>query len=100
MKILKTFDRPADHCGSAYQAKIDPDACVLCGTCEERCQMEAIREGDEAYEVQEARCIGCGLCVPTCNDEAISMVEKPEAPSLPENLIDMNIKIAQERGVM
>ncbi len=99
MTVLKQFDRPADHCGSAYQARIDPDACVLCGTCEERCQMDAISEGGESYEVDEARCIGCGLCVPTCNDEAISLVEKPEAPSLPENLIDMNIKIAQERGV-
>lgn len=100
MTVLKTFDRPADHCGSAYLAKIDPDACVLCGTCEERCQMEAISEGGESYEVDEARCIGCGLCVPTCNDEAISMVEKTEPPSLPEDPIDMNIKIAQERGLM
>ena len=100
MTILKQFDRPADHCASPYQAKIDPDACVLCGTCEERCQMEAIREGDDAYEVNEPRCIGCGLCVPTCSEEAISMVEKPEAPSIPENLVDMNIRISQERGVM
>lgn len=100
LNMLKKFDRPADHCASPYRAKIDPDACVLCGTCGERCQMEAIREGDEAYEVEEARCIGCGLCVPTCPEEAISMVEKAEAPSIPENVVDMNIKIAQERGMM
>jgi len=100
LNLLKRFDRPADHCASPYQARIDPDACVLCGTCEERCQMEAIREGDDAYEVNEPRCIGCGLCVPACPEEAISMVEKPEAPSIPENLIEMNIKISQERGLM
>jgi ferredoxin len=100
LKVLKTYERPADHCASPYQAKIDPDACVQCGTCEERCQMEAIREGDESHEVNEARCIGCGLCVPTCPEEAISMVEKPEAPSIPEDMVGMNIKIAQERGIM
>jgi electron transport complex protein RnfB len=100
MGVLKRFDRPADHCGSPYQAKIDPEACVMCGTCEDRCQMEAIKEGDGAYEVEDARCIGCGLCVPTCPEEAIAMVEKPEAPSIPDNLIDMNMKIAQERGLM
>ena len=100
MSILKKFDRPADHCASPYEAKIDADLCVLCGTCEERCQMEAIQEGGQAYEVDEARCIGCGLCVPTCPEEAISMVERPETPSIPEDMFDMNIRIAQERGVM
>lgn len=99
MSIMKEFDRPADHCTSPYEAKIDPDLCVLCGTCEERCQMDAIREGGQAYEVDEARCIGCGLCVPTCPEEAICMVERPEAPSIPDDMFDMNIRIAQERGV-
>ena len=99
MSILKHFDRPADHCASPYEAKIDPDLCVLCGTCEERCQMEAIHEGGQGYEVEEARCIGCGLCVPTCPEEAVSMVERPKAPAIPVDMLDMNMKIAQERGV-
>jgi ferredoxin len=98
LSILKKFDRPADHCASPYEAKIDPDLCVLCGTCEERCQMEAIHEGGQVYEVDEVRCIGCGLCVPTCPEEAICMVERPEAPSIPDDMFDMNIRIAQERG--
>ena len=100
MRILKEFDRPADHCASPYRARIDSEACVMCGTCQDRCQIEAIKESDEAYEVEEARCIGCGLCVPTCPEEAIAMAEKPDPPSIPDNPIDMNIKIAQERGVM
>lgn len=100
LKTLKKYDRPADHCLSPYLAEIDPESCVMCGDCVDRCQMDAIREGDEAHEVETARCIGCGLCVPTCPEQAISLVEKPDVAEIPENLVDMNIKLAQERGVL
>ena len=99
LKMLKTFDRPADQIQSSFQAKIDPELCVLCGTCEDRCQIDAIKEGDEAYEVDPARCIGCGVCVPGCPEDAISMVDKPEAASVPDNFLEMQIRLAQERGV-
>jgi len=64
------------------------------------CQMEAIRENEGVNEVDKARCIGCGLCVPVCPEEAISFVDKPELIQVPENVVDMNIKIATERGVI
>ena len=64
---------------SHYFAQIDPDLCTACGTClEERCQVAAIVEGDEAYSVNQDRCIGCGLCVSPCPTEAIQLVRKPE----------------------
>lgn len=100
LKMLKTYERPADHTQSPFRAYIDPELCVECGTCEESCQIEAIKEGDEVYTVDETRCIGCGLCVPTCPEEAISLVKTDYDPQLPENIIDMNIKLAQERGVL
>jgi len=100
MRILQKFERPADQVQSSHQAKIDPEACVMCGTCEDRCQIQAIKEGDEAYEVDTARCIGCGVCVPTCPEEAISLVDKPEPATVPENFLEMQIRLGQERGVM
>jgi NAD-dependent dihydropyrimidine dehydrogenase PreA subunit len=100
LKILKKYNRPADHCLSPYLAKIDPESCVMCGDCLNRCQMDAIREGDEAHEVDTARCIGCGLCVPTCPEQAISLVAKPDVAEIPENLVDMNLRLAQERGIL
>lgn len=100
LKLLKRYDRPADHIQSPFQAKIDAETCVSCGTCEDRCQIEAISEGDDAYEVDTARCIGCGVCLPTCPEEAISFVEKPEVVQVPEDVVDMNIKIVTERGVI
>jgi electron transport complex protein RnfB len=97
--MLKKSERAADQIQSSYQAKIDPDLCVLCGTCEERCQVQAIKEGDDSYEVDTAQCIGCGVCVPTCPDEAISLVDKPETATVPENFFEMQARLAQERGV-
>ncbi len=65
---------------SHYHAKIDPDACSLCGICaDERCQVEAIAElEDGSYEVASEKCIGCGLCVSTCLTDAITMARRPE----------------------
>jgi H+/Na+-translocating ferredoxin:NAD+ oxidoreductase subunit B len=65
---------------SDYYAAINADECTLCGTCaDERCQVNAIEEGDDAYEIIPEKCIGCGLCITTCPVEAISLVKKSDA---------------------
>ncbi|PKN51508.1 MAG: 4Fe-4S ferredoxin [Deltaproteobacteria bacterium HGW-Deltaproteobacteria-13] len=62
---------------SSYYAEIDADKCSSCGLCaDERCQVGAIEEGDDAYHVIKNRCIGCGLCVSTCPSEAVRLVRK------------------------
>lgn len=66
-----------DVVNSHYYAEIDPELCAICGTCaEERCQVKAIEEGEEAYSVIKERCIGCGLCISTCPSEAIQLIRK------------------------
>lgn len=87
---------------SYYYAKIDPEACVGCGTCkDERCQVDAIVEGEEFYRVVTDRCIGCGLCVTTCPSEAIRLVprspEDVETP--PVNEAAWYEERARKRGV-
>ena len=70
----------AEAVNSAYYAQIDPESCVRCGVCaDERCQVSAIQQGDQAYEVITHRCIGCGLCATTCPSDAIRMVRKNQA---------------------
>jgi electron transport complex protein RnfB len=70
---------------SYYYAEIDPEACAACGTCaDERCQVYAIEEGEDAYRVIKEKCIGCGLCVSTCPSEGIQLIRKqPDEIVLP-----------------
>jgi MinD superfamily P-loop ATPase len=87
---------------SYYYAEIDPDECTVCGICkDERCQVNAIEEGDDAYEIIPEKCIGCGLCVTTCPTEAISLVRKQaeDITPPPENEMEWYEKRANERGV-
>jgi NAD-dependent dihydropyrimidine dehydrogenase PreA subunit len=69
---------------SQFYARIDPAACVACGTCaEKRCQVRAIAEADGTYRVIAEKCIGCGLCVTTCPSQAISLLKKDEKHCTP-----------------
>ena len=73
--------RPVNELGlegpqrSNYRAVIDPEKCVACGVCIERCPVDAIAndENDKA-KVDRAKCIGCGVCVIGCATDAIEMV--------------------------
>jgi Na+-translocating ferredoxin:NAD+ oxidoreductase subunit B len=98
LKNAKLMPRPADVILSYYQAKIDPELCSACGQCIERCQMTAIKEGEDSSEMIEGRCIGCGLCVSTCPTEAISMVAKSEMEAPPKDFIQDTLqRIEAER---
>ncbi len=87
---------------SYYLAEIDPEVCAACGTCaDERCQVNAIEEGEDAYSVIKEKCIGCGLCVSTCPSEAIQMVRKQpeEIVPPPKDEMDWYEKRGNLRGV-
>jgi ferredoxin len=73
---------------STYVARVDDDVCQACGTCEDRCPMEAIGPGDEdVSQVNEALCIGCGVCTTGCPNDAVDLRQREEIrppPSIPE----------------
>ncbi len=96
---LKMHERPADHVQSSFQARIDPALCNTCGTCLERCQMEAIMEKEEAMEVDLVRCIGCGLCLSKCSEGAVSMVPRPGVREPDATYLGMCARIAGERDL-
>ena len=65
---------------SHYCAEIDVDECNSCGVCaDERCQVDAIDEKDDGYEIVPEKCIGCGLCITACPTEAIQLIRRPES---------------------
>ena len=90
LKAINDLGIPAAKViNSHYYAEIDPDKCVSCGTCaDERCQVGAIEEGEEAYRIIHERCIGCGLCISTCTGEAISLVHKDQDKLVPPPVND------------
>lgn len=99
LRFAKLMPRPADSVTSYYEARIDPEECTICGLCVDRCQMDAIEETDDVYQVIDGRCIGCGLCVAECPTEAISMVAKPGAEPPPPTFEATLSKIGAERGL-
>ena len=103
LNIIKASDHPANEINSTFQAKIDADTCNACGDCRKRCQVKAViaDKANKAFMIDNKRCIGCGLCVSTCPENSISMVEKETAVEPPpDNIVDMNITIARERGIL
>ncbi len=51
--------------------RIDPDACVACGSCIDECPLGAISAGD-VYSIDPDTCADCGTCVDACPNGAIS----------------------------
>jgi NAD-dependent dihydropyrimidine dehydrogenase PreA subunit len=59
---------------SRFRVKLQEEACVGCGTCEDRCQFNAIQVDDVAL-IDPDKCFGCGNCVPTCPGDALILEE-------------------------
>ena len=96
---------------SDYQLEVDYDACVQCGTCANRCPMQAItmeaeHDGKGGYPLVSDMCFKCGQCAYVCPMEARKLTERPAEECLqimPNNLVeDYRLKAAYrfEHGMM
>jgi Pyruvate/2-oxoacid:ferredoxin oxidoreductase delta subunit len=78
--------KPGLFFNSGFEPRFDPDLCVACETCIDRCPPEALTlEGDDAPKVDLDRCFGCAVCATGCPSEAIAMVNKPGFPEPPKD---------------
>jgi Pyruvate/2-oxoacid:ferredoxin oxidoreductase delta subunit len=60
---------------SNFRAVIDPEACIACGVCQQRCPVDAIADDEMGKSrVERVKCIGCGVCVIGCETSAIEML--------------------------
>ncbi|MFO7837936.1 MAG: 4Fe-4S dicluster domain-containing protein [Desulfosalsimonadaceae bacterium] len=102
LRSLKKQSSPAEAVKSNFYAQVDEQICTGCGTCVERCQMEAVELGEQTALVDLNRCIGCGLCVSSCPTGAMELVKKAEEDiyTPPENGMETYLRIARERGRM
>lgn len=92
------LEEPAQFFATNYYAKVDPDECIGCGTCEERCNMNAIHMEDAIAVVNLTRCIGCGACVPTCTSEAIKLYKKDHEIIPPKNTVETYLAIMDKKA--
>lgn len=58
------------HTITSYLARVDEYKCKGCGTCIEKCPIEAISLTNGKSHVDETKCIGCGVCVHHCPENA------------------------------
>ena len=91
LRIQKMLPAPAKNWAHNYYAVIDTELCTGCGTCVERCQIDAITmdEQNDCSVINLDRCIGCGNCVVTCPAEAIKMVKMENESVPPEDSTDL-----------
>ena len=100
LRSLKRRPAPAEYVSTPFVAALATETCAGCGTCETRCQMDAIAVRDGRASLEAARCIGCGLCVHTCPSGSLGLVRKPapQQARVPRTIVENYIKLAQARG--
>jgi Pyruvate/2-oxoacid:ferredoxin oxidoreductase delta subunit len=100
LRTIKSHPKPATYVSSPFIAQFERSTCSVCGTCIERCQMEALILDKNGIELILDRCIGCGLCVTTCPTGSLTLVRKTESvqKEVPETFVKAYISLAKARG--
>jgi electron transport complex protein RnfB len=103
LQAQKMVPKPVDLWASNYYAEVNPGNCTGCGTCVDRCQVNAMQI-DKRLNIARVnldRCIGCGNCIVTCPSEAITLRKKDKEtvpPADMENLYD--IIMEKKKGML
>ncbi|MHA1301254.1 MAG: 4Fe-4S binding protein [Candidatus Helarchaeota archaeon] len=69
---------------SRYQAEVDPDICIGCETCIDKCQFNAISIEDGKAIIDQKNCWGCGNCATNCPESAINLKQIRAPDYIPE----------------
>ena len=84
VKSALSKPKPGLYFNSGFDPIFDPDRCIACETCIERCPPEALTMGkNDVPVVNFDLCFGCAVCATGCEDEAISMANKPNFRGIP-----------------
>lgn len=62
------------HTLTSYMSVVDESKCVGCGTCVEKCPIEANTLINGKSHIDENKCLGCGVCVHHCPEGARSLI--------------------------
>lgn len=66
-----------------FVARVDPQECVSCGECRDKCDFGAIHYSptSDNLDIDPTLCMGCGLCDAACEADAITMVPRENIPA-------------------
>ena len=86
-----------------FEAAIQPELCIACGKCLQKCPVDAIHEqtdaaGGKVFTVDLDRCIGCGVCSRFCPTGAIHMNRRAEMNHTPKDGFERMIRSAIDTG--
>lgn len=70
--LLKPDVKRKSDFSSSKVAEIDPEICIECGLCEDKCRFGAAHPP----EIDPIACEGCGVCKLICPEKAISMRDR------------------------
>ncbi|MFX1379510.1 MAG: 4Fe-4S binding protein [Promethearchaeota archaeon] len=96
---LQKLPRPSRVVSTNFYVNVNSDSCAGCGTCVDRCKINAIKITDKKAKVILKRCIGCGICVPSCFEHAIQLRKKEDEtipPSSKQELFSQIMAKKQE----
>jgi len=87
-----TAIRPSDF---VPQASED---CVLCGTCVDRCFLDALALDEDAGRsvADPEKCIGCGVCTITCPEEALKLRRFERSEPTYKTAMDLMMTVARD----
>lgn len=98
LKMLTGKRIPHSIAPTRFVPVVDEQKCTGCGTCEERCQINAIEVGPEGItHIKKEWCIGCGVCVYFCTSDALHLQLRHESIMPPRNLRAMTLRILREK---
>jgi formate hydrogenlyase subunit 6/NADH:ubiquinone oxidoreductase subunit I len=89
---------------SNFIPEINSETCNVCGLCEKKCPVDAIKidaqesSNEKIVIIDDERCLGCGVCVRVCNKNSIVLKSRPERVITPLNGTHRTVVMAIERG--
>ena len=61
---------------SGFEARINPEKCEVCGTCQEMCRYDAVLPGNPHPVIDPLKCEGCKVCVQFCPADAVDFTSR------------------------
>jgi Pyruvate/2-oxoacid:ferredoxin oxidoreductase delta subunit len=98
-EVVLRQPKPAEAMLHSFVPSFDADLCTVCGTCVDRCPMDALTLGSgDVPDWNEDRCIGCGVCASGCQEEAITLVERVGDFTPPANRMALGKAMMRKRS--